>query len=164
MHSPKAMLERGPVMKEVAAVKKFAVVALFAFAVLFVPRTVSADELNQATKVTFSQPVQIPGQVLPAGTYTFEISNASADHNLVQIRDADGIKVIASLFTITADRDRRDTNPRTSLTLVEQDAGQPEAIVTWFFLDNLTGHEFVYPKQTYQEVARAKHDTFTEGE
>ena len=32
--------------------------------------TVQADEWNKKTVLTFSQPVEIPGHVLPAGTYT----------------------------------------------------------------------------------------------
>ena len=32
-----------------------------------------ADDWNKKTKVTFSQPVEIPGQILPAGTYTIKL-------------------------------------------------------------------------------------------
>jgi len=31
------------------------------------------DQSNQATELTFSEPVEIPGVVLPAGTYWFTI-------------------------------------------------------------------------------------------
>jgi len=149
-------------MKEVAVVKKFAVVALFAFAVLFVPRTVSADEINQATKVTFSQPVQIPGQTLPPGTYIFELANSGSGRDLVRIFNADQTQVIATIFTTATTR--RDLNPKTEVTLAEQGDGQPQAVFSWFFLDNTTGREFIYPKQTYEQLARAKHDTFPEGD
>ena len=37
-------------------------------AALLAPR-VQADEWNKKTDVTFSQPVEIPGMVLPAGKY-----------------------------------------------------------------------------------------------
>ncbi len=32
---------------------------------------VHADDWNETTRFTFSLPVQIPGRVLPAGTYRF---------------------------------------------------------------------------------------------
>jgi hypothetical protein len=40
-------------------------------AVLFGAVAAHADATDQSTKLTFSQPVQIPGQVSPAGTYLF---------------------------------------------------------------------------------------------
>jgi hypothetical protein len=41
---------------------------LFLLAFLRLLPAARADQSNQATKVTLSQPVQIPGPVLPAGT------------------------------------------------------------------------------------------------
>jgi hypothetical protein len=52
--------------------------------VLSVPSTM-ADEWNQATKLTFSGPVEVPGRVLPAGTYWFSLMNDDSDRNIVQI-------------------------------------------------------------------------------
>jgi len=43
-----------------------------------------ADDLDKKTVLTFSQPVEIPGVVLPAGTYTFKLANAF-DRHIVQI-------------------------------------------------------------------------------
>jgi hypothetical protein len=54
-------------MKSVIVARNF-VTILFLHAVLVVLPAARADHSNQATKVTFSQPVQIPGRVLPAGT------------------------------------------------------------------------------------------------
>lgn len=44
----------------------FTVVSVIAFTFALAPR-MSADEGNQQTTVTFSAPVEIPGQVLPGG-------------------------------------------------------------------------------------------------
>ena len=30
-----------------------------------------ADQMNKKTTITFSEPVQVPGMTLPAGTYVF---------------------------------------------------------------------------------------------
>ena len=59
-------------MKSAIVVRNF-VAILFLLAVLVALPAARADQSNQATKVTFSQPVQIPGRVLPAGTYWFEL-------------------------------------------------------------------------------------------
>ena len=44
-----------------------------------------ADQWNKETKLTFSAPVQIPGQVLPAGSYVFKLADSQADRHIVQI-------------------------------------------------------------------------------
>ena len=46
---------------------------------------VRADEWDQKTVLTFSAPVEIPGQVLPPGTYVFELADSSSDRNIVQV-------------------------------------------------------------------------------
>ena len=54
-------------MNRVAMVRNLATV-LFSLAFLVVLPAARADPSQQDTKVTLSQPVQIPGPVLPAGT------------------------------------------------------------------------------------------------
>src|SRR5271163_669354 len=54
-----------------------------------------ADEWNKRTVLTFSQPVEIPGQILPAGTYAFVLLDSPADRHIVQIFSADGSHLIA---------------------------------------------------------------------
>lgn len=41
---------------------------------------VHADDWNQTTRFTSSQPVQIPGRVLPAGTYRFQLADSDSRH------------------------------------------------------------------------------------
>jgi hypothetical protein len=44
-----------------------------------------ADVWNQQTKVTFSQPVEVPGgRTLPAGTYWCVLANSVTDRNIVK--------------------------------------------------------------------------------
>jgi hypothetical protein len=57
-------------MKNRFAVKAFATIT-FLFAFLIVLPAARASEFDQETVVTFSQPVQLAGHVLPAGTYLF---------------------------------------------------------------------------------------------
>jgi hypothetical protein len=48
-----------------------------------------AGEDSQQTKVTFSQPVEIPGQVLPAGTYWFVVTGDTFNRDFVRVYSAD---------------------------------------------------------------------------
>jgi hypothetical protein len=63
-----------------------------------------ADEWDQATKLTFSQSVQIPGRVLPAGTYWFVLLDHGVDPNVVQIFNSDRSKLVAILLTDVSER------------------------------------------------------------
>jgi len=59
-----------------------------------------ADEWNKKTVVTFSQAVEVPGKVLPAGTYTFHLLDSPSDRHIVQIFNADGSQIITTILAI----------------------------------------------------------------
>jgi hypothetical protein len=69
--------------------KLYIIARLIIAFVLFYQLAAHADEFDQATTVTFTQPVQIPGQLLPAGTYVFRLANNDSSHNVVQIFNSD---------------------------------------------------------------------------
>jgi hypothetical protein len=108
-----------------------------------------ADEANQATKVTFSQPVQIPGKTLPAGSYWIQLARIG-DPGTVQIF-SEKHDLIATLFTIS--RDRREPTDQVGFVLANQGEGKAEAIVGWFYSNSTQGHEFLYSKAERQEHA-----------
>jgi hypothetical protein len=147
-------------MKRVTIVASF-VTILFFLAVLIVLPAAHADQGDQATRVTFSQPVQIPGRVLPAGTYVFVLPDEANDHFQVRIFNADRTMLIATLLTISAQRSQPTDG--TVFGFAQRGSAQPEAIVTWFYPGETTGHEFVYPKQMQQELASAKQITVVAG-
>jgi hypothetical protein len=109
-----------------------------------VPGSLFADEYNQATKVTFNQPVEVPGQVLAAGTYWFELINTDADRDIVRIWNADRSHVVATTFTVPDYRFQPTGKP--VINFEERPGDQPEAIQAWFYPGENFGHEFVYPK------------------
>jgi hypothetical protein len=117
-----------------------------------------ADETNEATKITVSAPIQIPGKVLPAGTYLFQEANPNSNSHEVQIFNADRTVLYATVETISAER--MQPTGGTTIMLAEQGAGNPDALVKWFYPGRTIGHEFVYPKQQEQAVASATHETF----
>jgi hypothetical protein len=66
----------------------FFVIGFVLTAILFGAVAAHADETDQSTKLSFSQPVHVPGQVLPAGMYLFKLTDLQ-DLNLVQISNPD---------------------------------------------------------------------------
>jgi len=42
-----------------------------------------ADGRNQKTVFSFTNPVEIPGQVLPAGTYVFKLLDSPSNRHIV---------------------------------------------------------------------------------
>jgi hypothetical protein len=67
----------------------------------------------------------------------------------------------ATLFTISAERP--EATGKTAFIFADRGSAGPEAIVTWFYPGDTTGHEFLYPKQAEKELASAKLVTVVAG-
>ena len=147
-------------MKEAAIVRNFAIGLLLAF--LIILPAARADENDQATKITFNQAVQLPGRVLPAGTYWFELPRDPNQGYQVRIFNSDRTVLVATFLTIDASRTK--TVGTTAFTFTERGDGQPPTVVSWFYPGQTTGHEFIYPKQTQQEFAKEKQVTVVAGD
>jgi len=125
--------------------------SLFLLGALAMPNA-RADEWDKKTVFTFNEPVQVPGAVLPAGTYVFKLAESAGDRNIVQIFNADETQVMATILAIP---DYRDTpSDKTIITFDERPLGQSEAIQSWFYPGDNYGQEFVYPKQKATELAQ----------
>lgn len=137
--------------------KKLAFVVAFVLsAILFAEVALHADERDQSTKVTFSKSIEIPGQFLSAGTYLLKVGDSN-DLNLVQIFNADGTRLYATLQTISTQRS--EATEGTVLTLARQPNGRPNALLKWFYPGETTGREFVYPKQEEQQLTQYRQQT-----
>jgi hypothetical protein len=117
---------------------------------------VQGDDWNKKTVMTFSQPVEIPGQILPAGTYTIKLVNLDSDRHVVQFLDADGIKVIATVLAINDWR--LHPTGETVVRFAERSGDNPEALKAWFYPGDNFGQEFVYPKQRAIQLAAASRE------
>jgi hypothetical protein len=136
--------------------KSYIAVGLIIALSLFFGLAAHADEADESTTITFSQPIQIPGRVLPAGTYVFKL--ASTDElNVVQVFNADRTVLYATLQTIATDRP--EPTDHTVVALAEQGAGQPDVLLKWFYPGRETGNEFLYPQQKEKELAQDKQQT-----
>ena len=125
--------------------------------VLFFEVSAHADMSDQATQITFSQTVQIPGQVLPAGTYWFLLANISEQQDVVQIYNSDRSKLYATLET--ASIERQEATDGTEMKLAEQESSKPDALVAWFYPGETIGHEFLYSKGQEKQLAQDSQQT-----
>jgi hypothetical protein len=119
---------------------------------LLSPITVRGDDWDQKTVLTFSQPMEIPGHVLPAGKYTFRLVNLT-DRHIVQILNSDESRTITTVVAIP--RYRETTEGQTIVTFNEVPTGSTEAIRVWFYPGSTLGQEFVYPKLRAAQLAKA---------
>lgn len=118
--------------------------------------TAQASTLDKATKVTLSQPVEVPGMVLPAGTYTFTIHPSLGSRNIVQIFNEDRTKLITTILVIH--NYRLEATGETVITFAERPANRPQALKAWFYPGWSSGVEFVYPEQKAMEIAEASNE------
>ena len=137
--------------------KLYIIIGLAIAYCLFFEIAANADELDEATTLTFSAPVQIPGKVLPAGTYLFKLANSDTDIDLVQIFNKNQTKFYGTVQAIPTER--QIATGDTALTLVEQGSARPDALLKWFYPGRLTGCEFVYQGQQEKQLAQDVHHT-----
>ena len=113
----------------------------------------AADDFDQKTVFTFSGPVEIPGQVLSAGTYVFKLADSSSDRNTVQVFNENETHLYGTFLAIPDHRNK--PAGKTIITFVERPAGSPEAVKAWFYPGENYGHDFVYPKPKATALAKA---------
>lgn len=112
---------------------------------------------SKRTVVTFTQPVEIPGQVLPSGTYTIEVYESFGNRNIVRIYNADRSKLIATVLAIP--NQRLTPTGDTVMKFSERPGNAPDALKAWFYPGNNFGQEFVYPKPRAVELAQLTHES-----
>ncbi len=117
---------------------------LVAMAALFVSSNAKADTWNKATKITFSQPVEVSNMVLPAGTYWFQLMDSPSNRNIVQIWNEDRTRLINTILAIP--NYRLQPSGDTVVKFAERPSGTPEAVKAWFYPGDNFGQEFVYPE------------------
>jgi hypothetical protein len=106
-----------------------------------------ADEWNKRTEFQFSGPVEIPGTVLPAGKYVFQLADSDSNRNIVQVFSEDSSGKDSLVTTVMAVPDYMLNTPdKPIVNFEERSSGTPEAIRSWFYPGENTGWEFVYPK------------------
>jgi hypothetical protein len=108
------------------------------FLVAVTPKA-QAQLLNERIRVTFSAPVEIPGVVLPAGTYVFM---ALEPGHITRVLSADEKTVYGTFLTIPEERLEPVEKP--TIILGENPIGTPEKVDAWFYPGDSVGSEFMY--------------------
>lgn len=137
---------------------KIALVVLTIFVVAgMVAVPAQAQRFDKDTKVTFSQPVEIPGKILAAGSYRLRVLESASARNVVQIWNEEGTQLITTVLCIP--NYRLEPAGETTLEFHERPAGRPVALRAWFYPGHNYGNEFVYPKTRAVELAVETHET-----
>src|SRR6266508_1064952 len=126
-----------------------------AMLVAFLAPAAHADEWTKLTYFTFSAPVEVPGMVLPAGTYKFELADPDASRRVVRISEKEGGK-IQGIFLSIPDQTLQPSD-KPLVMFKEAPAGAPEAVKAWFYPGETIGYEFVYPHDQALKIAKASH-------
>jgi hypothetical protein len=115
-----------------------------------------ADQWNKKTLLTFSQPIEVPGKVLPAGTYTFKLLDSMSYRHIVQIWNEDGTQLITTILAIP--NYRLEPTEETVIKFHERPGDSPDALRAWFYPGDNFGQEFVYPKTRAIQLAQQSNE------
>lgn len=103
-----------------------------------------ASEEDRKTIVTFDQDTQIPGKVLPAGTYVFKLTMDDSSLNIVQIWNEQETQLVSTLFT---DEEYTLNTPDSAYFILDtSDHNSPPMLRSWFYPGDNTGRVFLYSK------------------
>jgi hypothetical protein len=125
-----------------------------AFAALFATFVGSAraNTRDKKTILTFSHPIEVPGNVvLPAGKYIFKLHDSSY-RNIVQIWNANESKLITTILAISDVRLTPSEKPIVEFN--EQAGSAPHTVRAWFYPGETIGRAFVYSKPRAEELAK----------
>jgi hypothetical protein len=115
-----------------------------------------ADEWNKKTIITVDEPIQVPNQVLPAGTYVIKLLDSQSDRHIVQIFNKDENHLYTTILAIP--NYRIQPTGKTVFTFWETPPGQPKALRAWFYPGDNFGQEFAYPKSAAVQIAAVAHE------
>src|SRR5258705_6928640 len=141
--------------------KRFTSIAAAVFTAAFLAAATGASaqdsNVNQRTFLTFSGPVQMPGVTLPAGKYVFRLADTSL-HNVMQVFDGEEKQIIGQWFFIPRNRTIEEANAANGKPVVqfmEVPQGMTPPVKYYFYPTDLTGKEFIYPKDQALKIAAA---------
>ncbi len=116
---------------------------LTAVGILAATLTATASPFNRATYFSFRTPVSLPGTILPAGDYVFEIANPNGGADVVMVRNKVRSKLYLLALTRSVTRERSHKLDPT-IVLGEANRSEPRRITAWYADGDTTGREFLY--------------------
>ncbi|MGE3957771.1 MAG: hypothetical protein AB7H96_13710 [Vicinamibacterales bacterium] len=118
---------------------------------LLTPAVAGADTWSEQTRLTFSEPVMIPGHTLEPGTYVFRIADVTSARHVFRVRSETDNRVVASIQAIPMKR-AESTNDIV-LKFAPTSGHEAPALKGFFYPGRLYGHEFVYPDDEARQIA-----------
>lgn len=106
--------------------------------------TALAQPIDKRSDFTFKGAVEVPGAMLPAGTYVFRLMDTPS-RDIVQVVSDDGRRSYAMFFAHRGPQ-RLDAPSKPEIWFMETARGMPAAIHTWWYPGERTGYEVVYPR------------------
>ena len=107
---------------------------------LMVAGSVMAFGVTHRNRLTFSRPVALPGVVLPAGSYTFDVASDTA-LDVVVVRNRTRVFYMGLTNQVL----RPTWMPSGGLVMIgEAPANEAPPITAWYEIGQTMGHEFRY--------------------
>ena len=101
----------------------------------------ATSHASDANTLMFSRDVALPGVVLPAGSYVFEIANPTSSSDVVRVRRNGHVQYQG--ITLRVQRPARMPADQ-PVTLGEARPETASPILAWFPIGSGSGHQFVY--------------------
>ncbi len=122
--------------------------------------TLAANANGQGTSEQASfkltEPLDVGGTILQPGDYQIKVVPLQGNRNLLQVTNADGTKLLATLLSIPhAEGPGGVQIPTSRYIFYPASAGHIKTLRTWFAANTpgLGGHDIVYPRQRAMELA-----------
>jgi hypothetical protein len=107
---------------------------------------------EKATKVTVTEPMQVPGgTVLTPGVYIFRLNDSNANRHIVQIFTEDESKLVTTVLAVP--NSRLEPTDNGIMTYEERPVGEPVALGAWFYSGQTDGQQFVYPRRKAEQLS-----------
>jgi hypothetical protein len=133
-------------------------------AVLLTLCTLNSLQANSDTEqwfkkstITITDLSEVPGMILEPGTYVLKAEESPGNSKFViQLLNQDETQILASFIAVPDHRQRPDYD--TVVTFFTGITEGPRPIQTWFYVGDMNGYEFVYPKARAKEIAKHTDD------
>jgi hypothetical protein len=119
---------------------------------------VNGQDTGENAPFTLTEPLDVGGTILQPGDYRIKVVPLAGNRDLLQVTNADGTKIFATLLSIPhAEGPQGVQIPASRYIYYPASAGHIKTLRTWFAANTpgLGGHDIVYPKQRAMELAAA---------
>ena len=123
---------------------------------LILTRNVNGQGPVENASFTLTEPLDVGSTILQPGDYQIKVVLLQGNRDLLQVTNADGTKIIATLLSIPHPEGPGGVQiPASRYVYYPASAGHIKTLRTWFAANTpgLGGHDIVYSKQRAMELA-----------